>query len=240
MKNDYVPPVIVRVANSYSATLNPALLCAVILSTYQVAGSRSANITFKNEPLFVELAPAIRLNKCKHLPRTTKLPPGFTAFEIWFHSAAPLEIEWTRMKITRVKYYISSFHLFYTFWFHAVGFSIFEIYRVYLDSKNVRLCLSVAPEWMNRFRFCLFLFERRIGRDSGVFLAKCDETVQDGRHQKWRITYFSRLPQYVYLMKGACLVVYYIIICTTIQNGRYHKMSNFIFSPTLSIWAQII
>lgn len=31
----------VRVANSYSATLNPALLWAVILSTYQVAGSRS-------------------------------------------------------------------------------------------------------------------------------------------------------------------------------------------------------
>lgn len=40
----YLPPVMVRVAKSYSATLNPALLCAVILKTYHVAGSKSRNI----------------------------------------------------------------------------------------------------------------------------------------------------------------------------------------------------
>lgn len=56
---DSLPPVMVSVANSYSATVNPALLWAVILRLYQVAGSRS---------------------------NTTKLPPGLTLFEIWFHS----------------------------------------------------------------------------------------------------------------------------------------------------------
>lgn len=40
-----VPPVMVNVANSYSATLKPALLCAVILKTYQVAGSKSKKIS---------------------------------------------------------------------------------------------------------------------------------------------------------------------------------------------------
>lgn len=54
-----LPPVMVSVANSYSTTVNPALLCAVILKLYQVAGSKS---------------------------NTTKLPPGLTLFEIWFHS----------------------------------------------------------------------------------------------------------------------------------------------------------
>lgn len=43
-----VPPVMVNVANSYSATLKPALLCAVILNTYQVAGSRSKKKLFYN------------------------------------------------------------------------------------------------------------------------------------------------------------------------------------------------
>ncbi len=44
----------VRVANSYSATENPALLCAVTLRLYQVAGFRS---------------------------RTTKLPPALTLLD---------------------------------------------------------------------------------------------------------------------------------------------------------------
>lgn len=60
-----IPPVTVNVANSYSATVNPALLWAVIRTLYHVAGSKS---------------------------RTTKLPPGFTLFEIWFHSIWSLEI----------------------------------------------------------------------------------------------------------------------------------------------------
>lgn len=37
----FIPPVIVSVANSYSATVNPALLCAVTLRWYHCAGSRS-------------------------------------------------------------------------------------------------------------------------------------------------------------------------------------------------------
>ena len=40
------PPVTVRVANSYSATENPALLCAVTLRLYQVAGLRSNTTKF--------------------------------------------------------------------------------------------------------------------------------------------------------------------------------------------------
>lgn len=55
VKGATVPPVTVNVANSYSATVKPALLCAVIRTLYQVAGSRSS---------------------------TTKLPPGLTLFEI--------------------------------------------------------------------------------------------------------------------------------------------------------------
>lgn len=54
-----VPPVTVSVANLYSATEKPALLCAVTLSWYQLAGSKS---------------------------KTTKFPPGFTLFDTWFHS----------------------------------------------------------------------------------------------------------------------------------------------------------
>lgn len=54
-----IPPVTVNVANSYSATVKPALLWAVIRTLYHEAGSKSS---------------------------TTKLPPGFTLFEIWFHS----------------------------------------------------------------------------------------------------------------------------------------------------------
>lgn len=51
----YLPPVAVKVANSYSATVKPALLCAVTRKLYQVAGSKS---------------------------NTTKLPPGLTLFDI--------------------------------------------------------------------------------------------------------------------------------------------------------------
>ena len=57
-----LPPVTVRVANSYSATENPALLWAVTLRLYHVAGLRS---------------------------RTTKFPPALTLFDtrvqsFWF------------------------------------------------------------------------------------------------------------------------------------------------------------
>lgn len=47
------------VANSYSATVNPALLCAVMRTMYHDAGSRS---------------------------RTTKLLPGLTLLDTWFQS----------------------------------------------------------------------------------------------------------------------------------------------------------
>lgn len=57
------PPVSVKVANSYSATVNPALLCAVTRKWYQTAGSRS---------------------------KTTKLPPAFTLFDTWIHSVLVL------------------------------------------------------------------------------------------------------------------------------------------------------
>lgn len=59
-----IPPVTVKVANSYSATVKPALLWAVIRTLYHEAGSKSS---------------------------TTKLPPGFTLFEIWFHSMWSLQ-----------------------------------------------------------------------------------------------------------------------------------------------------
>lgn len=55
----YLPPVTVSVANSYSATANPALLWAVTRRWYHVAGTKS---------------------------RTTKFPPGLTLFDTWFHS----------------------------------------------------------------------------------------------------------------------------------------------------------
>merc|ERR1719308_185722 len=54
-----VPPVEVRVANSYSAIEKPALLWAVTLRLYQVAGFRS---------------------------RTTKFPPGLTLLDTRVHS----------------------------------------------------------------------------------------------------------------------------------------------------------
>lgn len=60
----YLPPVTVKVANSYSATAKPALLWAVTRKWYQLAGSRS---------------------------NTTKLPPGLTLFETWFHSCCSLK-----------------------------------------------------------------------------------------------------------------------------------------------------
>lgn len=60
-----IPPVKVSVANSYSATVNPALLCAVMRTLYQVAGSKSS---------------------------TKKFAPGFTLFEIWFHSTYSLKV----------------------------------------------------------------------------------------------------------------------------------------------------
>lgn len=62
-----IPPVTVNVANSYSATVKPALLWAVIRTLYHEAGSKSS---------------------------TTKLPPGFTLFEIWFHSMWSLQLKW--------------------------------------------------------------------------------------------------------------------------------------------------
>ena len=50
----FLPPVTVKVANSYSATENPALLWAVTFKLYHVAGFKS---------------------------NTTKLPPALTLFE---------------------------------------------------------------------------------------------------------------------------------------------------------------
>lgn len=58
-KRPNLPPVTVSVANSYSATVKPALLWAVIRTMYQEAASRSS---------------------------TTKLLPGFTLFDTWFQS----------------------------------------------------------------------------------------------------------------------------------------------------------
>ena len=49
-----LPPVTVKVANSYSATEKPALLCAVTLRLYHVAGFKS---------------------------KTTKFPPAFTLLD---------------------------------------------------------------------------------------------------------------------------------------------------------------
>lgn len=60
-----LPPVTVRVANSYSATLKPALLWAVTLKWYQTAGSRSSKIKFW---------------------------PGFTLLDTWIHSELVLEL----------------------------------------------------------------------------------------------------------------------------------------------------
>lgn len=62
--NEDSPPLIVSVANSYSATVNPALLWAVTRSIYHDAGSKS---------------------------KTTKFPPGLTLLLIWFHSIASLK-----------------------------------------------------------------------------------------------------------------------------------------------------
>jgi len=59
-----VPPAVVRVPNSYSATVDPAVLWAVTCKLYQVAGLRS---------------------------KTTKLPPGLTWLDTRVHSWLPLE-----------------------------------------------------------------------------------------------------------------------------------------------------